>query len=246
MLSAVIITKNEEKRLPRCLESLSFVDEVIVVDSGSSDATVEIAKEFGCRVFVEEWKGYGPQKQSAVEKASFKWVLSIDADERVPPETARVILEELKAPRADAYSLRRKNFLHGKWIKGCGWWPDEVVRLFDKSKGRFEGLVHEKWVTSGKVMRLKCHLEHYPFSGYSDMLKKLELYSEIGSELVVKEGVLATPKKALFHGFWTFVKTFIIKQGFKEGFDGFVISLYHALGSFFKYAKAFEKRTKSG
>lgn len=134
-LSVAIITKNEEKRLPDCLKSVSFANDIVVVDSGSTDRTVEITKEFGCRVFVEEWKGYGPQKNSAVKKCKYEWVLIVDADERIPEETGHEIMKILSSSdSADAYSFPRKNFFHNKWIRHCGWWPDRVIRLFKKIK----------------------------------------------------------------------------------------------------------------
>jgi len=119
-LSVAIITKNEEDRLSACLKSVSFADDIVVVDSGSTDRTVKIAKEMGCRVFIEEWKGYGPQKQSALQKCKNEWVLIIDADERIPEETKEKIMEIVKNPLADAYSFPLKNFFHKKWIKHCG------------------------------------------------------------------------------------------------------------------------------
>ncbi|MCL0071477.1 glycosyltransferase family 2 protein [Thermodesulfovibrionales bacterium] len=131
-LSIAVITKNEEERLPDCLRSVSFADEIVVVDSKSTDKTVEIAKEFGCRVFVEDWKGYSSQKNSAIDKCKHDWVLVIDADESIPEETKNEIVRIINATAnsADAYSFPRKNFFHGKWIRHSGWWPDRVVRLF--------------------------------------------------------------------------------------------------------------------
>src|SRR3990172_9092730 len=136
-ISVAVITKNEEARLPDCLRSVSFAPDIVVLDSGSTDGTVEIARGFGARVFVEDWKGFGPQKQSAVSKCNNEWVLLVDADEIIPPMTRDEIVEVLKKPSADAYSFPRKNFFHGRWIKHAGWWPDRVVRLVCKDRGRF-------------------------------------------------------------------------------------------------------------
>jgi len=150
-LSVAIITKNEEERLPDCLKSVSFAEEIVVVDSGSTDRTIAIAEGFGCRVFVEDWKGYGPQKNSAVQKCSREWVLLIDADERIAPETAETIPKVLEHAQAAAYSFRRKNYLHGRWLKHSGYWPDRQVRLVRKSEGQFVGEIHERWETAGPV-----------------------------------------------------------------------------------------------
>jgi glycosyltransferase involved in cell wall biosynthesis len=157
VLSVAIITKNEEERLPNCLKSVTFADEILVVDSGSRDGTVELAKSFGARVLIEAWRGYSGQKQYAVDQCLHDWVLILDADERIPQETAQVIRQELAGNDAtiSAYGFRRKNFLHDKWIEHCGWWPDRIVRLVNRKAGGFDGRpVHEKWITEGKVRDL--------------------------------------------------------------------------------------------
>lgn len=239
--SVMVITKNEEKRLVSCLESISFAEDIVVLDSGSQDKTVEIAKSFGCRVFVEEWKGFGPQKQSAVEKTLYRWVLSLDADERIPPETAKVISQVVRDPKTQAYSFPRKNFFHEKWIKHCGWWPDRVIRLFDKDKGRFKPvMVHESWITEGKVIDLNAPIEHYSFENYSHMINKLNQFSTAAARQLFEEGVRVRPFSPFLHGWWTFIRSYFLRLGILDGFDGFIISLLNAGGSFFKYAKLLE------
>ncbi len=243
-ISAIIITKNEGKNILSCLQSLSFVQEIIIIDSGSTDKTIEIAKDFGCQVFIEEWKGYGPQKQSAVEKASFKWILSLDADERIPEETAEIITQVIKKPLAKAYSFPRKNIFHGKWIKHAGWWPDRVIRLFHKNYGKFEGLIHESWKTKEKVIHLNTPIIHYPFKNYSHMIQKMDLYSSIAAkELSQKANIATNPFNPILHGTWMFIRTYFLKLGFIDGFDGLIISLYNAGNSFLKYAKLREIKT---
>jgi glycosyltransferase involved in cell wall biosynthesis len=240
-LSVAIITKNEEARLPACLESVSFADDIVVVDSGSTDRTVEIAKGFGCRVYVEEWKGYGPQKQSAVDKCKHEWVLIIDADERIPLETKRAIKEVLASPLADAYSFPRRNYLHSRWIRHSGWWPDRVVRLVRKNKGRFHGLTHEKWVTTGRVNdTLNTPIEHFSFSTYSHMLRTLDNYSTAISRELFEKGKRTNMFAPIYHGIGMFLKVYLLKRGFFDGLDGLVIALTSAGGSFFKYAKLLE------
>ena len=239
-LSVAIITKDEEEMLPDCLKTVSFADDIVVVDSGSRDRTVEIATEFGCRVFVEDWKGYGPQKNSAVQKCKHDWVLIIDADERIPVEAELKIKEVLKNPLADAFSLSRKNFFHGKWIRHSGFWPDRTLRLVKKTMGNFDSVVHEKWATGGRIQGLDAHIEHYSFSNYSDMLKKLDEYSSAAAGMLFDSGIRTTALSPLIHACNMFFKTYIIKRGFLDGFDGLIISLTKAGGSFFKYAKLLE------
>lgn len=244
-LSVAIITKNEEGRLPDCLKSVSFSDDIVVVDSGSVDRTVEIAKEFGCRVFVEDWKGYGPQKNSSVSKCKHDWVLIIDADERIPPETKEIILRVLENPSADAYSFPRKTFFHGRWIKHCDLWPDETVRLVRKNLGVFERLTHERWVTRGKLEELSTPIEHFSFKRYSDLIGCMEERTTTMAEELYEEGKRANPLTAFFHGIAMFLRVYVLKLGFLEGLDGLVIALTKAMGSFFKYAKLVElQRTK--
>lgn len=240
-LSVAIITKNEEADLPGCLGSVAFADEIVVLDSGSTDRTEEIARQAGARWFYEPWKGYGPQKNSAIEKCTHDWVLVVDADERVPSETAHA-LEQILAggDLADAYALRRKNYFHGRWIKVAGWWPDHVIRLARRSRGRYEGITHEKWATRGAVGRLDCALEHFSFRSYSDLFRALDDYSSQLAAQMHSRGRRAGPFHAVSHALWTFFRSYFVKLGFAAGFDGFMISLTQAGGTFLKYAKLYE------
>lgn len=239
-LSVALITKNEGKNLPDCLKSVSFADDIVVVDSGSSDRTVGIAKEFGCRVFIEDWKGYGPQKKSAIDKCNYEWVLLLDADERVSEEAKKAILNTLGEPAADAYSFTRKNYLHGRWLRHSGYWPDRQVRLVNKNKGRFRGVIHEKWVTEGHVHDLNAHLEHFAFSNYSDMLRTLNEYSSVIAEELFNSGRRAHVFSPVYHGIGMFFKIYLVEKGFLDGMDGLVTAITKAGGSFFKYAKLIE------
>ena len=240
-LSVAVITLDEEKNLPAFLDSVSFVDDIVIVDSGSTDGTVSIARDFGCRVFVENWKGYGPQKNSAIAKCRYQWVLVLDADERVPRSTRDEIMQTLEStPQADAFRLKRKNFLHGRWMRHSGYWPDHQVRLVNRDRGSFQKVIHEKWATPGVVRDLDGYIEHYAFEGYSDMLKTLDDYSTvIASEFYAsgrRTGVLSPP----LHGISMFFKIYLLELGFLDGMDGLVTALVKAGGSFFKYAKLLE------
>lgn len=240
-LSVAIITKNEEKNLSRCLESVSFADDIVIVDSGSTDRTEQIARQFNARWFVETWKGYGPQKNSAISKCTHDWVLVLDADERIPPETAEKIIKVLSGTDlADAYVFRRKNFFHGKWIRYADWWPDEVTRLLRKSAGRYERVTHETWVTDGRTEKLGCVIEHFSYGSYFDMIRALNDYSSQLAEQMHSEGKKAGLADAFLHSSWMFLRNYFLRLGFMAGFDGFMVSLTKAIGTFLKYAKLHE------
>ena len=240
-LSVAIITKNEEKNITDCLKSVSFADDIVVVDSGSTDRTVEIAKQCGCRVFVEDWKGDGPQKNSAIDKCKNEWVLIVDADERIPDETKDEIRSLINRNNsADAYSFPRKNFFHGRWIRHCGWWPDRIIRLVNKNKGRFKSITHGIWVTNGILTKTHVPIEHFSFSCYSDMLNIMEGRSTDMAKELFDVGRKVNVFTPFVHGISMFIQVYIFKLGFLEGIDGFVIALTKAGGSFLKYAKLFE------
>jgi glycosyltransferase involved in cell wall biosynthesis len=248
LLSVAIITKNEAERLPGCLRSLSFSDEIVVVDSGSLDDTVRIAESFGARVLVETWRGYAAQKQFAVEQCRHKWVLVLDADERVPAATAKLIVGQLARnnPAIAAYSFKRKNYLHGRWIRHCGWWPDRIVRLVDRTRGAFDGRpVHERWITDEEVRDLDACIEHVSFRRYSDLVSKMETYSNLSSRELFERDQPVSALTPVLHGAWMFLKTYLLELGFLEGFDGFTISIMNAGGSFLKYAKLRELKEQA-
>ncbi len=241
-LSVAIITKNEEDKLPDCLKSVSFADDIVVVDSGSTDKTVEIARSFGCRVFIEDWKGYGPQKNSAVQKCKNEWALILDADERIPEETKDVIAEIIgNTNSADAYSFPRKNFFHGKWIKHGGWWPDEVIRLFRKDRGKISNRnVHEAVEVNGATKRLQTPILHYPIKNIEEILKKINSYSSLGAKDLHQTGQTSSIIKATTHSLSAFVKTYFLKQGFRDGKEGLIIAFSGAVNTFYKYVKLME------
>lgn len=241
-LSVAIIANNEEDRLPACLESVQFADEIIVVDSGSTDGTMAIAEAAGCRVFAEEWKGFGRQKQSAVDKCRHDWVLVLDADERVPAETRQVIAGLLASPDADGYSFPRRNFYHGKWVRHGGWWPDRVVRLFRKDRGAVDDVVvHEAIHVTGEVKALDVPLEHHPIRDLQDVLTKINRYSSLGAERLYAAGRRASLPTAFIKGGAAFVKSLILQRGFLDGSAGWIIAFSHAVNTCYKYLKLREK-----
>lgn len=190
-LSVAMITKNESENLAGCLKSVEFAAQIVVIDSGSSDETVQIATKFGCEIFNEPWRGFGPQKQSAINKCHNPWVLVLDADERIPAETASVIKTIVLNPSTAAagYSFPRKNYFQGRWIKQMGWWPDRILRLFRKELGHMtSSAVHESIVIDQPVEALDVPIEHYPAGQLSKILMKIDQYSTLGAQEAYAQG----------------------------------------------------------
>jgi len=243
-LSVAIVARDEADRIDACLRGLAFAEEVVVVvDSRSRDGTLEIAQSYGCRAVSHPWQGFARQKQTAVDLTSHDWVLVLDADEQVPEETAASITRLLTETPADAaaYSLLRKNFFHGRWIRRCGWWPDRVTRLVNRTQGRFsEHLVHESWLTDGPVVDLDAAITHHSFRDYADLIVKMQHYSTLAARQINREGRRVRWWTPSLHGIWTFIRNYLLELGILEGVDGLVIALLNAGGSFFKYAKARE------
>ncbi len=238
-LSVVLITKNEEDNIRRCLDSVSFADEIIVVDSGSTDKTVEIAESYQARIFCHEWHGFGPAKQAGVEKASGDWILSIDADEEVTPELASEIKSKIENDNGTCgYYFKRKTKFLGRWILHCGWYPDYVLRLFQKQKGRFDNsIVHEKVVTAGPVDYLSSELLHYSYPNLEHYLNKFNRYTTMGAEEAFRKGRKARLSDIVIKPAASFVKHYLIKQGFRDGPEGLVLSFLSAMSVMVKYAK---------
>lgn len=245
-LSVAIIAKDEADRLSACIDNLSFADEVVVVvDERSSDETLSIALAHGCRAISKKWMGYAKQKQFAVDMCQNQWVLVLDADERIPDQTADAIMRILSSPDLNvaAYSLMRKNIFHDRWVRRCGWWPDRVIRLVDRAKGSFsDDLVHEQWVAYGPIKELNIAIEHHSFRNYADIIDKLQNYSTLAACQMNQEGRTASWWTPISHAIWMFIRTYILELGILAGFDGFMISILNAGGSFMKYAKLRELR----
>jgi len=229
-LSVVIITKNEEKFIEDAIKSASFADEVLILDSGSSDKTCEIAKNLGARVEYQKWLGFGKQKQKAVELAKNNWVFVLDSDERITKELKKEILNELKSSKFDAYFTPRLNNFWGKDIKYLGLYPDYSIRLFDKTKAKFNDRdVHESVECNCKKGYLKNPMKHLAYESIEEFITKQNRYSSIGAK--------PNKLKALISPFWTFFKLYFIKLGFLEGWDGFVIAKLYSEYTFWKYIK---------
>lgn len=238
-LSVAIITKNEEERLPECLASVSFADEVVVVDSGSTDRTVEIARAFGAAVYAETWQGFGRQKQLAIDRCHNPWVLVLDADERVGAEAQEEIRRVVAGSGASvAYSFPRQNFFSGRWIRHMGWWPDRVVRLFKKEHGWVSPhLVHESVLVDGPVGELANPIIHLTNRDLHHTLEKINAYSTAGAEELFLQGRKASVFTPILRFAWTFVHNYFFRLGFLDGSQGLVVALSDAVNRFYKFAK---------
>jgi glycosyltransferase involved in cell wall biosynthesis len=247
-LSVAIITKNEVENLHDCLKSVAFAEQIVVVDSGSTDGTVAIASDFGCEVFTELWHGFGPQKQYAIDRCKKPWILVLDADERIPKDTAQAIRTLILSTStiAAGFSLPRKNFFQGRWIKHAGWWPDRVIRLFKKDKGRMtQAKVHESVEVDGHVEPLTYPIEHYTESRLSQILIKIDQYSTFGAEEAFNDGKTASIWSAVFRAKLAFLHNYVLRLGFLDGSQGFTLAVTDAVNKFFKYAKLAELSRQS-
>jgi glycosyltransferase involved in cell wall biosynthesis len=238
-LGVAIIALNAEARLAQCLSALSFADEVVVIDGGSTDATRSIAEAHGARVIAApDWPGFGPQKNRAVTALATDWILSIDTDEIVTPELAASIRAAVRAPRADVYALDRLSSFCGHWVRHSGWYPDWVPRLFKQGAARFsDDLVHERLVYESPVARLEGKLMHYSYEDFETVLRKLDAYSSAGARQRFAAGKRGGFGRALARGTWAFVRTYLLRRGFLDGRAGFMIAAFNAQTVYYRFLK---------
>jgi glycosyltransferase involved in cell wall biosynthesis len=240
-VSVTIITHNEEDNIEACLRSVAWADEIVVVDSGSTDRTVEICRRFTDKIYFNTWEGMKEQKNFAVGKTTHPWILSIDADERVTEELRAFTLTELEHPAFDGYRFRRMNFFLGRWLRHGGWYPDHVLRLFRKDTSYFDGInPHDRVIVkTGNVATTSLHLEHFTYKSLAQYILKQNLYSSISAAEKFKTGkfVRMGVTRAVLKTIWKFVETYILKAGFLDGFYGFVVSAGATYATFWKYAK---------
>jgi len=231
LLSVVIIAKNEEQFIQDAIKSAQFADEVLLLDSGSIDKTCEIAKKLGARVENQVWLGFGPQKNRAVDLAANDWVFVLDSDERISSKLQSEIIATLNNPSCDGYLVARLNNFFGKDIRTCGLYPDYSIRLFNRTKGKFDNVpVHESVQIDGKVNKLDNHMIHLAYDNVDEFIAKQKLYSELSQK---KKNIF----KALMSPCWTFIKLYFFKRGFMDGWHGFVIAKIYAQYTFWKYIK---------
>ena len=237
-----VITKNEADALSDALKSVSWADELIVIDAESTDDTVSIARQFTDRVYVRGWPGYVDQKNHAASLASHDWIFSLDADERVTPDLGDEIRSVMSgAPRAAGFRMPRVSSYFGRWIRTTDMYPDYQLRLYDRRKGKFEGVfVHESVRVAGPVEYLKGELQHHPYKDLSEHLIRMDRYTTLAARQMYEQGKRATAAQLMFHPKLAFLRNYILKGGFRDGTAGLVISLVNSYYVFLKFAKLWE------
>lgn len=239
-ISVIVITKNEENNIERCLKSaIQIASEIVVVDSLSTDKTIEIVKKYTDKVFINPWPGFSEQKEFALSKTIFDWVLWIDADEEISQDLASEIrcLDYTK----DGYLIPRLVYYMGRWIRHCGWYPDYTLRLFKKNKGHFSDvLVHESFILSGNAGKLKSPIFHYPYRNISHHIEKMNTYTTLFSQQMLNSGKKTSVISAIFHAIFRFIKMYFLKCGFLDGSQGIVVCVLGSYYVFLKYVKLVE------
>ena len=240
-LSVILITHNEEANLADCLASLEGIaQQIVVVDTNSSDRTLDIAKSYGAVIAQpQDWPGFGPQKNRALDLATGEWVLSLDADERLTPALKSEIVTAIHhSAHVDCFAIPRLSWYCGRFIRHSGWNPDYVDRLFQRGSARFsDDLVHERLLPCGQVAKLENPMLHYSFMNYSQVLQKIDRYSTASAEQAFAKGKTSTPLKAVLHGVWSFFRTYFLQAGFLDGPQGFTLAMSNAQGTYYRYVK---------
>jgi glycosyltransferase involved in cell wall biosynthesis len=238
-LSAIIITKNEGENIADCLAGLSFCDEVVVVDSGSDDDTVAIAQAKGARVMVHAFEGFGRQFNFALSQATGEWIFSIDADERVTPALAAEIDKAIADGKAEGYEMPRSSTFCDRTMWHSGWYPDYVLRVWRRGRARWtDALVHPRPVCDGRVVRLSEPLIHHPVRRIEDALERVNSYSTAGAEMIIQSGRRVSFASGIWHGLWSFFRAYVLRLGFLDGREGFLLAVANAEGTYYRYMKA--------
>jgi glycosyltransferase involved in cell wall biosynthesis len=239
-ITATIITLNEERHIARAIESLRCCDEILVLDSGSSDRTTELAEKLGARLIESPWRGYAGQKNWAAERAAYDWILSLDADEALSEALEGEIWNLKKnGPKYDAYTMPRLAQYLGRWILHSGWYPDRKVRLYNREKAKWVGdFVHESVQVRGRVGHLESNLLHFTCESLSEHLKTMDRYTTLAAEELVSRKTPIGWSRLIVDPMWTFLKTYFVALGFLDGVEGLTIAYMAALYAFLKYAKA--------
>lgn len=239
-LTVIIATKNEALNIEECISSVQFANEILVLDSGSSDYTVATAKAAGATVHSTDWPGYGLQQLRGIELSSSDWVLSLDADERISPELKDEILHAISHPRADGYRLPRRSSFCGQFIRASGWVPDYTLRLVRREVAGFtDHFLHAHMTVRGSHTDLLSPIIHYSYRNLNDVLEKLNRYSRGASIDLASQGVRSGLMKAILKGLWAFFRTYILRAGFLDGRMGLILAIFNAETTYYKYLRLY-------
>ena len=243
-LTVTVITHNESSHIASALASVAWADEIVVIDSHSSDDTASIARQHGARVETRDWPGYGAQKNHAAERASHDWILSLDADERITPalgEEIRALLQ--RGPEAQAYRVRRVSQYLQRWVRSTDWYPDWQRRLYDRRHARWNvRRVHESLEIDGRLEDLRGEMLHHPYETISEHLATIDRYTTLAAEEWANQGRRATAWQAFVHPRLAFLRNYVLRRGFRDGQVGLLVSLLNSYYVFLKYAKLIERQ----
>jgi len=241
-VSVYLLTTNNRRTIERCLKSLSWAQELVVVDSFSQDGTYEVCKQYTDKIFQKKWMGHRDQYQYAADLTTQDWVMFVDADEEIPPELADEIRVELseKGKDLDGYFAYRRTFYLGRWIRYGGWYPDGEIRLYRRGKGRWEGGLHAKLAVAGEIGILKNQYLHYTYRDISDQIQTIDRYSKTAAEDMMDRSKPFRLVNLLFSPPFRFFKDYILKLGFLDGIPGLIIAMSTAYYAFIKHAKLWE------
>lgn len=241
-LSVCIITKNEQENISRCLDSVKWADEILVMDSGSTDQTVQICQQYSCRIVELPWHGFGPSKKALTDITTNSWILSIDADEVISEELNDRIGKILNEPDYVGYKIKRKSYYLGKLVKHCGWNHDYPLRLFNKKHGTFdEKEVHESVQLNGKTARLEESILHFTYPTLQSHLRKMAYYAQLSADQKLRQGKESSIGKAVVLGILKFLKMYFLQLGLLDGKIGFLLCMNSAYGVYLKYMILWEK-----
>jgi glycosyltransferase involved in cell wall biosynthesis len=243
-LSVTVITHDEEAQIGDCLESVRWADEIVIVDTGSADRTLEICTKYTPCVHSRTWAGYAPAKNAAIALATGDWILSLDADERVSDglrQEIAALQQQPVATLADGYAVPRCNYLWGRWLRYGGLYPDRQLRLFKRGKGSFKAQrVHESVAIDGRIERLQCPIEHHSYRGISDVIQRLDRYTDLAALDLRDQGQSFRRSALVMRPVGRFLRNYVLKQGFRDGIPGLIMAASYAYGVFVREAKLWE------
>lgn len=243
-LSITVITRDEEAQIGACLESIDWADEIVIIDTGSADRTLEVCRKYTPCVETHPWEGYAVAKNTAIERATGDWILSLDADERVSAELREEIDALRRQPQAllaDGYAIPRRNYLWGRWLRYGGLYPDYQIRLFKRGRGRFKARrVHESVQIDGRVQRLRQPLEHYSYQRLGDVIQRLDRYTDLAALDLREQGQPFRVTALATRPLGRFLRNYVLKQGFRDGIPGLIMAVSYAYSVFSREAKLWE------